>query len=87
MIKNEDYNDTQISSTVKFLGNVTIGKNVIIHDFVTIYPEVIIKDNTEIFEGAVIGKPPKSTISFSRKITKKKILQQLGKIVLSLQIL
>ena len=65
---------TQISSSVKFLGNVTIGKNVIIHDFVTIYPEVIIKDGTEIFEGAVIGKPPKSTISFSRKISSENII-------------
>jgi acetyltransferase-like isoleucine patch superfamily enzyme len=76
MIKNES--DEQISSSAKFLGNVTIGKNVIIHDFVTIYPEVIIKDNTEIFEGAVIGKPPKSTISFSRKISSKKIVTIIG---------
>jgi len=78
MIKNENKSDTQISSSTKFLGNVTIGENVIIHDFVTIYPEVIIKDNTEIFEGAVIGKPPKSTKSFSRKISSKKIVTTIG---------
>ena len=71
--------NTQIASSVKLLGKVNIGENVIIHDFVTIYPEVIIKKDTEIFEGAVIGKPPKSTISFSRKISSKKIITEIGK--------
>jgi acetyltransferase-like isoleucine patch superfamily enzyme len=78
MIKNKNERDTQISSSAKFLGDVTIGENVIIHDFVTIYPEVIIKDNTEIFEGAVIGKPPKRTISFSRKISSNKVVTIIG---------
>lgn len=59
----------RISSTVKILGDVTIGKNVVIHDFVTIYPKVIIDDSVEIFEGAILGKPPKGAKAIARKVS------------------
>lgn len=59
----------KISSTVKILGDVIIGKNVVIHDFVTIYPKVIINDSVEIFEGAILGKPPKGTKAIAREVS------------------
>jgi len=58
----------KIESTVRILGDVCIGKDVIIHDFVTIYPKVTIEDCVEIFEGAVIGRPPKGTKATQRKV-------------------
>jgi len=40
----------------------------LIHDFVTIYPGVSTEPNVEIFEGAVVGKPPSPTKAISRPI-------------------
>lgn len=60
--------------------NCTFGHNVVIHDGVklgdnvklmnniVIYPEVSIGENTLIFDGAVLGRPPKSSGVISRKI-------------------
>lgn len=57
-----------ISKTAVIRENVTIGKGVIIHDFVVIYPETIIGDNVEIFEGCVVGKPPAVSKAIAREI-------------------
>ncbi|MCD6298834.1 MAG: transferase [Deltaproteobacteria bacterium] len=65
---NDIHPTAKIASTVRILGNVSIGQNVILHDFVTIYPNVILKDSVEAFEGAVIGKPPKGTSALARKV-------------------
>jgi len=59
----------KIESTVRMLGKVSIGADVVIHDFVTIYPSVTIEDSVEIFEGAVIGRPPKGTKATQRKVS------------------
>lgn len=61
-----------VATMVKILGDVYIGKDVI-HDFINIYPKVIIDDNVEIFEGAVIGRLPKGArlrekLSASRRL-------------------
>jgi len=68
-MKNNIHPSAKISSTVKILGDVSIGKNVIIHDFVTLYPKVMIEDSVEIFEGAILGKPPIPARALSRKVT------------------
>jgi acetyltransferase-like isoleucine patch superfamily enzyme len=60
---------TTIALSSKIMNNVDIRKNVIIHDFVTVYPNVIIEESTEIFEGAVIGKPPSSIKVVSRPVS------------------
>ena len=58
----------KIQPTVSILGKVSIGKDVVIHDFVTLYPRVVIEDSVEIFEGAVVGRPPKGTAATHRKV-------------------
>ena len=45
-----------------------IDRDAVIHDFVTIYPNVRIESNVEIFEGAVIGKPPSVTRAVARQV-------------------
>jgi acetyltransferase-like isoleucine patch superfamily enzyme len=60
--------NARIASTVRLLGSVHIDQNVILHDFVTIYPDVFIKESVVIFEGSVIGSIPKATPSIKRKI-------------------
>jgi acetyltransferase-like isoleucine patch superfamily enzyme len=57
-----------IASTARVLGEVTIDHDVVIHDFVTVYPNVRIEANAEIFEGAVLGKPPTAALGLERKV-------------------
>lgn len=61
----------RLASSVKILGEINIGKNVIIHDFVAIYPKVTIEESVEIIEGAIIGKPPKGARAIARKVTQE----------------
>ncbi len=67
-VKHEIDPSARIESTVRVLGDVYIGKDVVIHDFVTIYPKVIVEDSVEIFEGAVIGRPPRGTKATQREV-------------------
>lgn len=67
----------KLSNTVKILGEVRIGKNVIIHDFVTLYPGVTIEDNVEIMEGAIIGRLPKGAKAIARKV-----IENYGKVLI-----
>jgi hypothetical protein len=48
---------------------VKIDRDAVVHDFVTIYPNVHTEANVEIFEGAVIGKPPTVTRAFARPVS------------------
>lgn len=57
-----------ISKTAVIKENVSIGSGVVIHDFVVIYPNTIIGNNVEIFEGCVVGKPPSKIKSSSRGV-------------------
>lgn len=63
---------SKIHHSVIIHSDSLIGKNVEIGAYVTIYPNVIIKDNVKIMEGAVIGYPPISTGATKRKIEKTK---------------
>lgn len=58
----------RIAPTVRILGDVSIGKGAVIHDFVTLYPKVVIGNNVEIFEGSIIGRPPRGTKAGSRAV-------------------
>jgi acetyltransferase-like isoleucine patch superfamily enzyme len=69
----------KISSTVRILGDVSIGQNAIIHDFVTIYPKVIIEDHVEVFEGAILGKPPIAARALARKVTSQLKTTRIGR--------
>lgn len=60
-----------IADTVKILGKAKIGKGVTLHDFVTLYPNVVIGDFVEVFEGAVIGRPPRGTRAIARPIERE----------------
>ena len=60
--------EKNISKTAVIKENVTIGSEVVIHDFVVIYPNTIIGDRVEIFEGCVIGKPPSKIRSSARGV-------------------
>jgi len=59
--------------------NVTLGLDVIIHDFVVIYPNTVIGDCVEIFEGCVIGKPPSKIKSSSRGVAQDLVPVKIGK--------
>jgi acetyltransferase-like isoleucine patch superfamily enzyme len=61
----------QKAETVRLLGDCELGLDVHIHDFVTIYPSVHVGARTEIFEGAVIGRPPKGAKAVARKIPER----------------
>src|SRR4030067_1957204 len=67
-MENSIHPTAKIAPTVRILGDVSIGENAVIHDFVTIYPKVIIKDSVEVFEGAVLGKPPVASRALARKV-------------------
>lgn len=67
-VKGNIHPSVKIESTVRILGKISIGADAVIHDFVTIYPEVTIENSVEIFEGAVIGRPPKGTKATQRKV-------------------
>jgi acetyltransferase-like isoleucine patch superfamily enzyme len=68
-----------IAPTVRILGEAYIGKDVVIHDFVTIYPNVVIEDNVEVFECAVIGRPPKGTKAIARSVSKEPGTTRIGR--------
>ena len=68
-MKNRVHPSAKIASTVRILGDVSISQNVVIHDFVTIYPKVIIEDCVEIFEGAILGKPPIAARALARRVS------------------
>jgi acetyltransferase-like isoleucine patch superfamily enzyme len=69
--RNNDFIDSgaSIASTARVLGKVKIDRDAVVHDFVTIYPNVRIEANVEIFEGAVIGKPPIVTRAVARPVS------------------
>jgi UDP-2-acetamido-3-amino-2,3-dideoxy-glucuronate N-acetyltransferase len=67
--KRSIHSTARVEATARILGDVVIGKDVVIHDFVTIYPKVTIEDSVEIFEGAVIGRPPRGTKATLRKVS------------------
>jgi acetyltransferase-like isoleucine patch superfamily enzyme len=48
----------QLGENVTFKGDITIHKGVKIGNNVTFYPNVTVGENTEILDGAVIGRPP-----------------------------
>jgi acetyltransferase-like isoleucine patch superfamily enzyme len=58
----------QIGINVAFSPDTVLGDNVIIGNNVTIYPNVEIGDNSHIFDGAVIGRMPKSTGNTNRAL-------------------
>ena len=58
-----------ISKTCVIHDNVQLGEGVTIKDFVVIYPNVIIEDNVEIMEGAVIGRVPKGARAIARQVS------------------
>jgi len=78
-MKNNIRPSAKISSTVKILGDVSIGENAVIHDFVTVYPKVIIEDSVEIFEGAVLGKPPIAARALARKVSSELKTTKIGR--------
>lgn len=53
-------NCCEIGNFVTVGADCVLGDNVVIHNCVTIYPGVRIGSGTEIFDGAVIGRPPKT---------------------------
>lgn len=57
-----------ISDTAKIYDGATIGENVVIHDFVVVYPDAVIENSAEIFEHCVIGRNPKAPGCTSRKL-------------------
>ena len=69
--RNNDFinSGASIASTARILGKVKIDQDAVVHDFVTIYPNVRIEANVEIFEGAVIGKPPAATRAVARRVS------------------
>ncbi len=54
-------------------GGVKVGNNV------TFYEKVIVRSGTEIFDGAVIGKPPKSAGNMTRRIDSNPRILTIGK--------
>jgi acetyltransferase-like isoleucine patch superfamily enzyme len=56
-----------ISKTAVIYEGVVLGNNIVIKDYVVIYPGVTIEDDVEIMEGAVIGRLPKGAKSTVRK--------------------
>jgi acetyltransferase-like isoleucine patch superfamily enzyme len=58
-----------VASSAKFLGEEKVGTGSVIHDFVTIYPKVLIGKNVEVYEGAVIGRPPNGAGATKRRVT------------------
>jgi len=67
-----------IATTAIIDKSVKIGKNVIIRDFVVIYPNVEIGDDVEIMEGAVIGRLPKGAGATARKTIEDYKLVKIG---------
>ena len=59
----------KISKTAVIYEGAQIEEDVIIHDYVVIYPNVIVKSGAEIFENCVLGKMPKAPGCTSREIS------------------
>lgn len=76
--RNNIHPSAKIASTVKILGDVCIGQDVVIHDFVTIYPKVIMENSIEIFEGAVIGKHPTGAKAVERRVPSQPKTTRIG---------
>lgn len=57
-----------LGHNVAIAPNVTIGAGTIIGNNVTLYPEVTIGQNCHIFDGSVIGRPPKRAGTTTRSI-------------------
>lgn len=63
--------DCEIGNFAVVGENCVLGDRVILHDHVTLYPGTQIGDDTEIFDGAVIGRPPKSSGNLVHKLPKE----------------
>lgn len=57
-----------VAETAIIHDGAIIEDGVVIHDYVVIYPNTIIKKNVEIYDHCVLGKPPTSAGSLSRKL-------------------
>jgi acetyltransferase-like isoleucine patch superfamily enzyme len=68
----------KVASTVRILGKTHIGRGSQIHDFVTIYPRVRIGLDTEVFENAVLGRPPRGTRALARAVSPKILPTSIG---------
>jgi len=58
----------EIGNFVTIGADCVLGDDVVIHNCVTIYPGVRIGSGTEIFDGAVIGRPPKAAGNLVHKL-------------------
>src|SRR5665647_616004 len=68
-----------IASTARILGKVIVEQDAVIHDFVTIYENVSVGTNAEIFEGAVVGKPPTAAKALARRFSPELKSTRIGK--------
>lgn len=59
----------QISNKASVASTARLGRDVIIHDFVTVYHGAVIGDGAELYECTVVGKPPKAPGSTARSLT------------------
>ena len=50
--------NVQLGANVTFKGDITIHKGARVGNHVTFYPNVTVGENTQILDGAVIGRPP-----------------------------
>jgi acetyltransferase-like isoleucine patch superfamily enzyme len=57
-----------IGHNVHLSEDTVVGADVTIGNNVTIYPKVTLGDRCTIFDGAVIGRPPKSTATITRQV-------------------
>jgi UDP-3-O-[3-hydroxymyristoyl] glucosamine N-acyltransferase len=57
-----------IASTARVLGEVTIDGGAVVHNFVAIYPNGRIAPNVEVFQQAVISKPPAGTPALAQQV-------------------
>ena len=60
--------DCQIGNFTTIGPNCVLGDRVVVHNNVTLYPGTEIGDDTEIFDGAVIGRPPKSNGNLKHRL-------------------
>ena len=70
--------DCVIGNFVSIEAGCVLGERVVIHNNVTLYPGTRVGDGTEIFDGAVIGRPPKSSGNTVHKLASKFDPVQIG---------